>query len=103
MRVLDEKKGCQVSGEKASFGNLRPGTVFVYSGRALMKVATLWRPYMQSEPTRNTPPMLSWEKVNAVRLGHLSDPCHPRDGWFSSFSDETEVIICPQAAIYLKG
>jgi len=103
MKIFDEKKICEVPGEKMEFRELRYGAVFVHGGRVLLKVTPFWRPYMKAEATRHEAPILGWEKINALRLGHISHPCHDRDGCFSTFSNETEVVHCPDAAIYLRG
>jgi hypothetical protein len=103
MKIYDEKKVCEDIGEKMEFRALRYGAIFTYGGRVLLKVTPFWRPYLKAEANRCEPPILNWEKINAVRLGHIGQPCHDRDGFFSTFSNDTEVVHCPDAAIYLKG
>ena len=101
MQVYDKRKRENV-GIRCTFGEVEPGTVFVHRGRALVKVVThIYRlDYTESE---GGPQLI---KVNAVRLGPNTDEDwkgRKISGLASTFNDDTEVFMCKDAALYLKG
>lgn len=85
------------------FGDLKVGSVFLHGGRALMKIEPYWLPIVAEYSTYTGPPIKEWKQYNAIRLGHFSECNRNKDGYFSAFDGHTEVTLCPNATIYLKG